>query len=216
MGDFFTTAMAFPAVIFTFPLAVVLLYWTFGVLFGVGGSVAEGGDAGGDGGDGVGGFTGVMALLGLSGVPAAIPLSLLIAVAWFTAMAGTELLDATAARIATVPVALVAGWGVARLLVLPLRRVFPTETGAMREDFVGKVCVVRTSRVTADFGQAEVTAEDGGTAIVQVRAEGPEGADLGAGSRALIFGYEPEREIFWVAPYDAGPATGHFENQLPR
>ncbi|MFB7895815.1 hypothetical protein H7827_20000 [Streptomyces sp. JH002] len=214
MGDFFTTAMAFPAVIFTFPLAVVLLYWIFGVLFGVGGSVAEGGDGAGDGD--IGGFAGVMALLGLSGVPAAIPLSMLIAVAWFTAMAGTELLDATALRVATLPVALVAGWGAARLTVLPLRRVFAAETGSQHEDFVGKVCVVRTSRVTAEFGQAEVTAHDGGTAIVQVRAEGPEGADLGAGSRALIFGYEPEREFFWVAPYDAGPATGHLENQLPR
>ncbi|WSA47689.1 hypothetical protein OIE51_19160 [Streptomyces sp. NBC_01803] len=213
MGDFCSTALQFPAVVFTFPLGVVLAYWIFAVLFGVGTGVAEAAA----GPEAPGGFAGGLALLGLGGVPAAVPVSLIIALGWFTAMAGTELLDAGWRRALTLPAALFAGWAGARLLVLPLRRTFPAEHGIYHEDFVGRVCVIRTGRVTAGFGQAEVAADDGGTSIIQVRAEGPEAAELTSGRRALIFGYEADREFFWVAPYDLGGSgeLGPEENRTP-
>ncbi|WP_216355956.1 hypothetical protein [Streptomyces sp. MP131-18] len=209
MGDFLETAVRFPAVIFSLPLAVVLVYWMFSVIFGVGTSVADSAEPGEPGG-----FAGALTPLGLGGVPAAIPVSLVTAVAWFTAMAGTELLDAGWQRVATVPVALLAGWLGAWLVVLPLRRAFPDETGIYHKDFVGRVCVIRTGRVSAAFGQAEVAADDGGTAIIQVRAEGPEAEELTSGRRALIYGYEPEGAFFWVAPYDSGELAPE-ENRRP-
>jgi uncharacterized membrane protein YqiK len=143
-------------------------------------------------------------------VPAAVPVSLVIALGWFASMAGAELIESGPAR-ALVPVgALLVGWAGTWLLVLPLRKAFPAASGLYHEDFVGKVCIVRTSRVTSGFGQAEVDADDGGTAVIQVRAEGPEAAELTSGRRALIFAYEPDGAFFWVAPYDAGdlPDTG--------
>ncbi|MDT0306354.1 hypothetical protein RM780_05185 [Streptomyces sp. DSM 44917] len=203
LGDFAETALSFPAAVLTFPLAVVLLYWIFSVVFGVGASVGEDAAPGGEGGA----FAGALALAGLGGVPPALPVSLVIAVGWFVAMAGTELLDPGWPRVATLPVALLAGWAGAAALVRPLRRAFAAERGIYHEDFVGRVCVIRTGRVTDRFGQAEVTADDGGTSVVQVRAEGPEAAELGAGRRALIFGYEPEGQYFWVAPYDSGESS---------
>ncbi|MDT0342916.1 hypothetical protein [Streptomyces litchfieldiae] len=199
MREFFTTAAQFPAVVFTLPLAVVLLYWIFSILFGVGASVADTAEPGEPGG-----VAGALALAGLGGVPAAIPVSLVIAVGWFVAMTGTELLDAGWQRAAALPAALLGGWCGARLVVLPLRRAFPAEQGVYHQDFVGRVCVIRTGRVAHDFGQAEITADDGGTSIIQVRAEGPEAAELTAGRRALIFGYESDGAYFWVAPYDSG------------
>ncbi len=213
MGDFFSTALQFPAVVFTFPLGVVLAYWLFALLFGVGTDVAEA--AAGPGAPG--GFAGAVAVFGLGGVPAAVPVSLVVAFGWFTAMTGTELLDAGWRRVLVLPAALFAGWAGARLLVLPLRRVFRAEQGIYHEDFVGRVCVVRTGRVTAGFGQAEVAADDGGTSIIQVRAEGPEAAELTSGRRALIFGYDADREFFWVAPYDLGGSDelGPEENRTP-
>ncbi|MFJ6772737.1 hypothetical protein ACIQOV_17535, partial [Kitasatospora sp. NPDC091257] len=77
----------------------------------------------------------------------------------------------------------------------------PQDRPVTRGDFVGRVCVIRTGRVTADFGQAEVTAEDGSTATVQVRTATPEPA-LTAGRTALIFDYDAEGEHFLVAPFD--------------
>ncbi len=61
--------------------------------------------------------------------------------------------------------------------------------------------MIRTGRVTADFGQAEVAAEDGSTATVQVRTPTPD-PGLTAGRTALIFDYDAEGEHFLVAPFD--------------
>ncbi|SOD65102.1 hypothetical protein SAMN06297387_12099 [Streptomyces zhaozhouensis] len=198
MADFFSTALEFPAVVFSIPLAVVLLYWLFALAFGVGAGAVDAADGVADGGGGFGWF-------GLGGVPLAVPLSLLTALAWFASMAGGELIDDEVGRALVPPAALVLGWAGAWLAVRPLRRLFEPESGLYHRDFVGRVCEVRTSRVTASFGQAEVTADDGGTAVVQIRAEGPEAAELAAGRRALIYGYEADGGFFWVAPYDAGP-----------
>ena len=198
-GDFAATALTYPAVVFTFPLAVVVIFWLFSLVFGIGGSVADSPEPGSAGAVG-----GALAALGVGGVPAAVPVSLVIALGWFASMAGAELIESGPAR-ALVPVgALLVGWAGTWLLVLPLRKAFPAASGLYHEDFVGKVCIVRTSRVTSGFGQAEVDADDGGTAVIQGRAEGPEAAELTSGRRALIFAYEPDGAFFWVAPYDAG------------
>src|SRR4051812_49976174 len=77
MGGFVDAALSFPTVMFSFLLAVVVLYW-LAVLFG-------GADTDSLGGDAFGG-------LGLGGVPVTVALSLLVAVAWFVSLAGTVLL----------------------------------------------------------------------------------------------------------------------------
>lgn len=218
MSQFLQTALEFPASLFSFAMLVTVAYWLFALLFGVGVGALDGGEGAGAGSEGDGGpgsagaFTGLLAVLGLGRVPVNIVVSLFLAIAWFVSMAGAELLDSTLSRLAVLPVALCAGWLVTWVLVRPLRRLMPDEPAASRGDFVGKVCVIRTGRVDAGFGQAEVAAEDGSTAVVQVRAEGDAAAELAAGSKALIFGYEEEGEFFWVAPYDVLPDT----NQLPR
>lgn len=139
--------------------------------------------------------------LGLGGVPVTVAVSLLVAIAWFVSLAGTVLTSGAPARGGVFVVALVASWAGTRVLVRPLSRLFPQDRPVTRGDFVGRVCVIRTGRVTADFGQAEVTAEDGSTATVQVRTATPEPA-LTAGRTALIFDYDAEGEHFLVAPFD--------------
>ncbi|MEV7602381.1 hypothetical protein AB0O91_33920 [Kitasatospora sp. NPDC089797] len=178
---------------------------------GVGGNAAHGasggtgahGDHGADGG-GTGHHGGVLDALGLGGVPATVAVSLLVALAWFVSLAGTVLTSGAPARGGVFAVALVASWAGTGLLVRPLRRLFPEDRPVTRGDFVGRVCVVRTGRVTADFGQAEVTAGDGSTATVQVRTAAPE-PDLTAGRTALIYDYDADREHFLVAPFDPPP-----------
>ncbi|MEV7773330.1 hypothetical protein [Kitasatospora sp. NPDC086791] len=181
---------------------------------GAGGHVAHG-TSGGHGTDGGGGGKGAHAgtghhhggvpdALGLGGVPVTVAVSLLVALAWFVSLAGTVLTSGAPARGGVFAVALVASWAGTRVLVKPLRRLFPQDRPTTRGDFVGLVCVIRTGRVTADFGQAEVTAEDGSTATVQVRTTAPE-PGLTAGRTALIFDYDAEGEHFLVAPFDPSP-----------
>ncbi|MFJ7911022.1 hypothetical protein [Kitasatospora sp. NPDC096204] len=174
---------------------------------GHGGHGAGGHDAdGGSDRNGSGHHAGVLDALGLGGVPVTVAVSLLVAIAWFVSLAGTVLTSGAPARGGVFAVALVASWAGTRALVRPLSRLFPQDRPATRGDFVGRVCVIRTGRVTADFGQAEVTAEDGSTATVQVRTAEPEPA-LTAGRTALIFDYDAEGEHFLVAPFDPPSVT---------
>ncbi len=186
MGDFVTAALAFPTAILSILLAVVVLFWLLAA-FGV--------DLDG----------GVELAYGLGGVPSSVVVSLLVPVAWFACLVGTTLVDGF--DIAILVGSLVVGYLVARMAVIPLRRLFPTTEPASRGDFVGLVCVIRTGTVTQSFGQAEVTAADGSSAIIQVRQPGND--DLRSGVQALIFDYDQEGEFFWVAPIPSYPPQEH-------
>ncbi|KAB8196504.1 hypothetical protein FH608_007145 [Nonomuraea phyllanthi] len=181
MTEFFNTALSFPTVIFTFVLVVVIGYW-------------------------VAVITGLLELeddaawLGLGGVPAGIALSLLIALAWLLCLIGSVV--ASGGLLIAVPFAALGGaWLVTRGLLVPLRRLFPEGDRHSRGDFVGQMCVIRTGTATPDFGQAEITAADGSSAIVQVRTTGQD--RLARGENALIFEYDKSGEFFWVMPYES-------------
>ncbi|WP_219462946.1 OB-fold-containig protein [Nonomuraea rhizosphaerae] len=180
MTEFIHVVLSFPTVIFTFLLVVVAGYWAV-VISGL--LDLEDGEA---------------SWLGLGGAPAGIALSLFIAVAWLLTLIGSQLTDVTL----PVPfVALIGAWLATRGLLIPLRRLFPDERQVSRGDFVGRKCVIRTGEANAGFGQAEVTAEDGSSAVVQVRTTGQD--RLVRGDSALIFEYDANGEFFWVMPYES-------------
>jgi hypothetical protein len=165
---------------------------------------------GGGRGGGRHGHARLTRVLGLAGVPVTVAVSLVVAFAWFTALCGQVWLG-DGARWFLLPMALVGGWVGARLLAVPLARLTPEPPPPpSRQDFVGRECVIRTGRVGPDFGQAEVRADDGSAAVVQVRqslddAAGP-GGTLRSGAAALIYEYDAAGEFFWVMP--GPPPTG--------
>ncbi|MFF5701040.1 hypothetical protein ACFY7H_00760 [Streptomyces sp. NPDC012794] len=195
MDEFIDTALGFPTVLFSAALVVVLGFWLL-VLCGA----ADHQDIGSDLDNGA---------LGLGGVPVTVSASLLIAVAWFASLSGSVLLARTGWPGAVVHflgavllcAAPVLSWRVTRVLVRPLAKLFPDEPGPSRLDFVGLTCVIRTGWVDAVFGQAEVAAEDGSTALVQVRQHGSDPLTLG--STALLYAYDDAGEFFWVGPFSA-------------
>jgi hypothetical protein len=91
---------------------------------------------------------------------------------------------------------------VTRLLVRAIIKLFPDERVPSRQDFIGLICVIRSGWVDDGFGQAEVAARDGSTALVPVRQARRTGEEpLTAGSTALLYTYDDTGEFFWVAPY---------------
>ncbi|WP_156722147.1 hypothetical protein [Streptomyces apocyni] len=202
MGEFLHAAISFPTVLFTGALVVVLCFWLLAA-FGAADTDAFDGDSG----------TGIGAA-GLGGVPVTVAVSLLTVFAWFTSLVGTVLLDrwgvtgaaATAAAFGVLVFAVLASWRLTRLFLKPLSSLFPDEPPPSRLDFVGCTCTIRTSRVDDGFGQAEVAADDGSTAVVQVRqtaedlAAHPPDA-LTFGSTALLYAYDDAGEFFWAAPH---------------
>ncbi|GIF15434.1 hypothetical protein [Actinoplanes teichomyceticus] len=181
MGNgFIEAALSFPTVLLTPLLILVVGYW---IVVIAGGADPEAGSEAG----------------ALLGIPAPVFVSLLVALAWFGTLAGAQWHGAV--PLGVIPVAaLVAAAAVTRLVAIPLRRLLPTGPDASRADFVGLTCVIRTGRVTTTFGQAEVRAPDGSSAIVQVRQAGAD--RLTAGTVALIYDTDPEGEFFWVVPAD--------------
>jgi hypothetical protein len=189
MGEFVGAALSFPVVVLTFALVVVVLFWLL-VLFGVSDVDA----------------IEPVEVLGFGGVPATVAASLTIAFSWFASLVVTVMLDGLDPTIVVVGgivglvIAVVVGLLVTRLILIPLRKVLPDAPVASRHDFVGLVCVVRTQRVDATFGQAEVTSADGSSAIVQVRQAGDDA--LSAGRTAVIYDYDTAGEFFWISPVD--------------
>jgi hypothetical protein len=192
LDEFVTAALSFPAVLFTAALAVVAVFWLL-VLIGT----AEPGTFDGDMDTGA---------AGLAGVPVTVSLSLLTALAWFLTLTGSIAAGRTGAAggllLGLEVLALAAGsalaWWLTRLLVRPLAALFPDEPRPSRRDFVGMACVIRTHRVDEGFGQAEVTARDGSTALVQVRQS--DAYPLERGTTGLLYAYDEAGEFFWVAP----------------
>ncbi|GAA2866246.1 hypothetical protein GCM10010517_25700 [Streptosporangium fragile] len=196
MAQFVDAALAFPTVLFTFLLLVIIAYWLLVVV----GAVGIDGDIDTDAAEATG-AGGLLSSLGLGGVPVAVVVSLLVVVAWFTSLVGGVLFTGTPALVGVLLVALLCAWACTRLIVPALRRLTPKERVPSRADFVGRMCVIRTTRVGKDFGQAEVTSPDGSSALIQVRQTGDD--VFAAGSTALIFAYDSPGEFFWVMPYDA-------------
>jgi len=229
VGEFLTALFAFPTVIFTVLLALVLVYWVLAVLGALDIEMLDiqvGGDAevGGDVLDGLdaaagpeapaetgGALGGLLVSLGLAGVPITVALSLLVLWAWLLAFFATDLL----LRNATDPV--LRGWLAILVIVLslalsvalsalsirPLQRFFVTTSARSRGSLVGKVCVVTTLRVDARFGQARLE-DDGADLLLPVRCRRPN--QLGKGARALIIGYDSTNNVYDIVPHDDAEA----------
>lgn len=197
MHEFISVVAGFPTFLFSAALVVVVGFW-FLVLCGV--ADADGFDADAD-----------FDAAGMGGVPITTAVSLLTVTAWFTSLTGSVLLNRTGtgglthSALAAVVLlgSLLIAWRVTRLLVRAIVKLFPDERVPSRQDFIGLTCVIRTGRVDEGFGQAEVAARDGSTAVVQVRQAPRKGEDsLAAGSNALLYAYDDAGEFFWVAPFD--------------
>ncbi|WP_240134383.1 hypothetical protein [Streptomyces sp. MUM 178J] len=200
MNEFLSASFAFPTILFSAALVVVAGFWLL-VLLGAAEHDAFDGDVG----------SGPAA--GLAGVPVAVAASLLIVTGWFVSLAGAVPLRRSgltggayaALACGLLIAAALAAWVVTRGLLHPLAKLFPDERAPSRQDFIGLTCTIRTGRVDTAFGQAEVAAEDGTTALVQVRLaehdlrKDPTG--LTAGSTGLLYAYDEDGEFFWVAPY---------------
>ncbi|MFD8688103.1 hypothetical protein [Streptomyces sp. NPDC059651] len=199
MQEFLTAALSFPAMLFSAALVVVIAFWLL-VLAGAADHHSFDADLDTD-------------LAGIGGVPVTVSVSLVVAVGWFTTLTGSVLLhrsEATGTTRAALASGILAGallvaWAVVRLLVRHFRRFFADEPPPSRQDFLGRVCTIRTGSVGTDFGQAEVAAADGSTAIVQVRQLATAETALTAftaGSAGLLYAYDEAGEFFWVSPYD--------------
>ena len=247
MAELVASALAFPTVIFTGLLIVVLVYWAFVFIGALDIDLLDGGAEGLDGAadgaldgaadgldvdvdvdvdvdmdmdmdmdmdadadadaDAHGGGGGLLGTMGLAGVPVTVSFSFLILYCWALCMAlgwlvaGLGLGGAlfTLASLAAMLVAIVVAVPAAAVSVRPLKGLFVTHQAPRRAEFVGRVCIVTTQRVTDRFGQAEIV--DGGT-VLRVQARCTSENTLGKDSKALVIDYDRKNEVYIIVPMD--------------
>lgn len=192
MSAFLAAAFAFPTVMFTVMLVLFLLY-AAATLIGaadiewldhllgidhVQDSVLEG----------------VMNALGIAGVPLTIFGGVGSIFAWLTSFAAAKFLpDSFLIDAAILVVSALVGIGAGSLALRPLRTAFVTPDAPRRNEMVGKVCTIRSLRVSATSGTAEI-----GHLVAEVRCFRDNALTIG--SEAIVYDYDPEEGVYHVGP----------------
>jgi hypothetical protein len=213
MGSFFDAAFAYPTVIFTALLAVVLFYWVM-ALIGLVDFEASGLDVelelqpDGDAGE-ISTLATYVVAMGLNGVPFSIVVSLIVLVSWtISCLAGMwvlplvptlllNLIAGTAVLLTSVALSIVA---TARI-VRPMRRLFVTHAAITNASLVGQPCKVLTGKVDEKVGRAEVLQRGAGINI-RVWARSPNTLTKGSSAR--------------ITDYDAGSGRYLIESEALR
>lgn len=148
---------------------------------------------------------GLFGWLGFHDVPKTFSLTLVVVFGWLVSYFGAAwVVDAGKWAAFGLGTALVLGLasltvavGLTAVALLPLRSLLVLREGPSRMDLLGETCTIKTGRVDERFGQAETR----GGQLVQVRAR--DGRPYRYGETAVIFDYDRDHEVFYIAPLDA-------------
>lgn len=225
MREFFDLALSFPTAVFTVSTIFFLGFWTVSTVVGAGMSSLDDFDFDFDADvdvdvdidldvdvDSVELETDsnssllrtALEFLGITGMPLLIAINLLSLFAWLISIIAMTVLggsDSSIGWLVGVPVLLgsfLASGFLTGRIARKFAHVFVPTLAVGRRQLVGSVCTITTQRVTADFGQAEVRDDEGGSLILQVRCAKVN--DLMSGDRALIYDLDTESGVFTISP----------------
>lgn len=188
MSDFLAAALSLPTVVFTALLGLFLVY---ALLTIVGAMEIEWLD-------------GVLDIDDTAwdvGVPIAVVLGVSTVFAWLASFAAMKFLPVTPlVQIGVGLGAAAAGAFVGGRVVRPFRRFFITTEGPRRHALVGKICTIRSLRVSDKDGTAEL-----GDTVAEVRCFREN--ELTIGSKAIVYDYDPAAGIYHVGPIDPSIAN---------
>jgi hypothetical protein len=222
MQDFLELAFSFPSVVFTISTIFFLGFWVVSTVVGAGMSSLDDFDFDFDSdvdvdldvdidtdsieveADSGSLLRSALEFLGITGMPLLLGINLLSLFSWMFSMVAMTILggnDNAIGWLLAIPVLvgsfLLGGFLTGRI-AKRFAHVFIPTLATRRKHFVGSPCTITTQRVTADFGQAEVRDEEGGSLIVQVRCL--KANDLTSGDRALIFDLDADSGVFQISP----------------
>lgn len=188
--------LTFPTVIFTFLLAVCVLWWLLSMLL-----AGLDLDLDGDGSDGLGDH------LGFTAMPLPLALSFLSLGGWVTTALLQSLLGkaddgfklAVGAALGVLALAVLVGLVIVKIMSKPLGRLFSTELAPTRRSTVGSFCKIRTLEVNEGFGHAEVLTGPTRGALISVRAKD---GRFTRGDTAQVIDYDEASNSFVIDDID--------------
>jgi hypothetical protein len=238
LAGFLDQLIMFPTVIFTVLMGVTVLYWML-VIFGAFGMPSVDLDVGIDGAvegsvegavegateglkAGASSFEGIFHALRLKSVPLTLSGSLLVFWMWVSCIAGNMFLrpllggwaSAAVSFLVVLPIAFVTGVILSSFAARLLAPLFVVHAAPSRRHLAGRVCEIRTTKVTADVGQAELATGSGAGLLIMVHC--PKENDLKRGDLALIVDYDEEADSYLVEPVDwmePGETIGPYKKQ---
>lgn len=204
MTDFIRELLVFPTVFYGALLIVVVLYWLSAVLGFAELDVLEGDvELDVDGDTEASGISAWLTKFKLDGIPLTITLSLIILLSWVLCFVAVHfiypltpggwvqiLLGFWILLIAPIIAAVM----VAPVLQ-PLKPIFRKSVAKSAADFTGQFATVRSGKVTADFGEAELS--DGGAGLIlKIRAAEPN--TIKRGDKVKLQAYEADKNTWQV------------------
>lgn len=145
----------------------------------------------------------VLGFINLGEVPATLILSLLIAFMWIEAYIITcyapawmrDWLPPLVFFLAVLAVCFIIAFVLTGITTRPLRRFFRRQTQHGHEHLVGKICRIRSGRVTPSFGQAEMVV---GESFLTIDVRAPEEEKLGKRDEAVVVEYHADSDSYEV------------------
>jgi hypothetical protein len=194
MSAFLAAVLSFPTVMFTVSLVLFLLYAT-ATLLGAADIEWLDGLLGVDHvNDSV--LEGALNGLGVAGIPITIYGGVASVFAWLTSYTLDRFLVDTLLIDSSIGIgSAVAGLLLASVALRPMKRVFVVADGPRRAEIVGRVCTIRSLKVSEEAGTAEV-----GDFIAEVRCFRDN--ELTLGSKAVVYDYDSDKGIYHVGPID--------------
>lgn len=210
MDPFYAVITSFPTVIFSFLLIFCFLYWLVAVLgliefdfldFDIPDNDVDLNPN--DSLSNVGVLAGLLMRLGLAGIPFPLILSAISLIGWFICyyicffafpFIPGKLLEVVAGIPIFFFVLYSSAWVTGKVFK-PLRPIFKAADQDVQKQIVGKIGVVRTTRVDQDFGEANV-ADGGAGLIVKVRSYKEE--SFKRGDRVVLLEYDKIGHLYKV------------------
>ena len=205
MEAFFNNIFSFPTIVFTGLLLFMCVYWVLAIIGMIDIDILDARidlDMDGD----LEGVAGLMVTLGFTGVPVTVVLTLLFLGGWaitflivhfFFLWGDSTLLNILVGSVVMI-IAQALSIPITAFLIKPMRPIFRALNGPeVKKTFVGKSCVIKSTRVDEGFGEANIVI-DGADIIIKVRANADH--NLHRGDAVLIGEKIDEQSIYWVEP----------------
>lgn len=194
MGELIVSTFSFPTVVFTAGVVLFLIYaalkmvgFSLSALF----SLFDFLDFDGMEGEG----HNFLDALGVRGIPTTIVFGITSICGWLASYLGVKYFRDDVSSWVILIAALGIGFLCATVVLRPFRPFFASDQGANRLALVGRPCVIRSTRVDAQYGTAEV--DDGGAGVLaEVRCNREN--NFTVGSKAVVQQYDPQTGTFWV------------------
>ena len=195
MGDLIQEAVRFYNLPITVCFGLVVAYWLMTIIGVLDTDALEPDldlDLDAEGGSDVGTSAfgvGIARFLNLGDVPLVVVLSVIISLTWAGTLLGNYYFNSGGSYALALGVLSASGFVsllLAKVVTTPLKPLMRAlKAGEKHRPVVGRECVIKTSEVTSDFGQAEAENDSGNPLLIHVRiSEGQE--PLKKGARALV------------------------------